>query len=191
MTLIAVEATLRQASASLSIATAAYFQASLSIIGAVSAGIAQYTGGRLLPVASAARSSGDQRPAWAETRRSLLVVTIFMTAITGTLVVLAPIVLTVGFSSRFVEAVPLLRMILVGETLVAISTVVSTTLVGLGHTSAWATMAILPAIARVTTYFLLAGSASGTRLGGSYAVGGALAAALTAGAYRRFKGRAS
>jgi O-antigen/teichoic acid export membrane protein len=186
MTLIGVEATLRQASAALSLTQAAYFQASLSIIGAISAGVAQYTGGRLLPVATEARTRGDHAIAWGEARRSLLVVTLFMILICGILVLLAPALLTIGFSSTFANAESLLRLIVLGESIVAVSTVVSTTLLGLGRTWAWVALSILPAVARVASYFILVDTSPRARLGGSYAIGGILAGVLALLSYRHF-----
>jgi O-antigen/teichoic acid export membrane protein len=100
-------------------------------------------------------------------------------------VLLAPLLLTLGFSASFTEAASLLRLIILGETLVAVSTVVSTTLLGLGRTWEWASLSIVPALARAAIYFTLSGAAPRTRLGGSYAAGGLLAVALAFVAYRR------
>jgi glycosyltransferase involved in cell wall biosynthesis/O-antigen/teichoic acid export membrane protein len=185
ITLIGVEAALRQASVDLSIATGAYFQAAISIIGAISAGAAQYTMGRLMPVATAARGTSATRRVWAEARAAFFVLGAFMALMCTGLVLLAPQVLTIAFSSEFTAASSLLRLIVVGEALVAVSTVVSTTLFGLGKTLQWAAVAITPAIARIVTYFVLAESAATTRLGWAYGVAGLVALVCAAAGYLR------
>lgn len=185
LTLILVEAALRQASVDLSIATGAYFQAALSIIGAVSAGAAQYTMGRLLPVATAARGTGATEGVWAEARAAFVVLAGFMALVSGALVLLAPQVLTIAFSSQFSAASSLLRLVVLGEALVAASTVVSTTLLGLGKTVSWAAVSTAPALARIVTFGVLADSLPSARLGWSYGVAGLVALASAGMAYVR------
>jgi O-antigen/teichoic acid export membrane protein len=188
ITLIGVEAALRQASVDLSIATGAYFQAAISIIGAVSAGASQYTMGRLLPVATAARGSSNTRGVWVEARSAFVVLGLFMALFSAGLVVLAPQILTLAFSSEFSAASSLLRLIVLGEALVAVSTVVSTTLFGLGKTVHWVAVAITPAIARIVAYVVLAGSGPTTRLGWAYGVAGVVALGCAGLGYLRFSG---
>jgi O-antigen/teichoic acid export membrane protein len=183
LTLASTESVLRQASATFSALTAAYFQASLSIIGAVSAGIAQYTSGRLLPVATAARDGGDARHVWHETRRAALVTGVFVVLICGGIALLAPTILSVAFSAEFDAATPLLRLVVLGEGAIALSTVVTATLLGLGKTSLWATLSIIPAVARVATYAVLSGSTATSRLGWSYAVAGFVSLSLCTASY--------
>lgn len=183
LTLAAAESSLRQASADFSALIAAYFQASLSIIGAISAGVAQYTAGRLLPVATAARDSGHVGHVWDETKRAALIVGVFVAAACGAIALLAPTILSVAFSSEFDAASPLLRMVIFGEGAVALGTVVTASLLGLGKTSLWATLSIVPAVVRVATHAVLTGSSPTARLGWAYVTAGIVSVVLCGTVY--------
>jgi O-antigen/teichoic acid export membrane protein len=189
LTFAASESALRQGSAAISALTAAYLQASLSIIGAISAGIAQYSAGRLLPLATAARDTGRTTVVWQETRRAAAVVAGFILVICGGAALVAPTILSLAFSSDFNQAAPLLRLVIVGESCVALTTVVTSTLLGLGKTSLWATLSIISPVARVGAYVLLAGSSPVTRLGWSYATAGGVALAICGVFYARLSAR--
>lgn len=183
LSLAAAEATLRQSSADVSARTAAYFQASLSIIGAISAGVTQYTAGRLLPVATAARDEGPTDHVWEEVWRASLIVGAFVIIVGGGIALLAPQILSIAFASEFDAASPLLRLVVLGESFVALSTVVTATFLGLGRTTLWAALSVAPALGRVVSYVLLEEMTATSRLGWSYGLGGTLGLLLCAASY--------
>lgn len=186
LTLVGVEAALRQGSVGISITTGAYYQASLSVIGAISAGVAQYSAGRLLPIATAASDPESVRRLWSEVRRSLALVALFMGVVGSSLALIAPQLLAVLFSSPFASASLLLRSVILGESLVAIATVVSATMLGLRRLRLWALISILPGITRLLVFFLLAGSVAQIRLGCAYGAGGLVAIVMAFGVYLSF-----